>query len=316
MAGKRVLVTGASGFIGSHLCRRLLQMGSEVHGISRSPAVCETGVRWWTGDVADFDVVRGATSGAKPEYIFHLASEVTGERALGAVLPTFRSNLASTVNLLTSAAEFQCLRIVLVGSLEEPDSAEIAPCSPYAAAKWAGSAYARMFRTLYATPVVTARVFMVYGPGQRDFRKVIPYVALSLLRGESPQLSSGERPIDWIYVSDVVDGLIAMASKPQIEGSTIDLGSGTLVTLRRVIEKLAEIINSPAKPMFGARPDRAMERIRSAQAGATYDLIHWKPRVSLEEGLRRTVEWYRCVVDDSMRLTRTKPEVGPSSLIR
>lgn len=297
MAAKRVLVTGASGFIGSHLCRRLLQMDSEVHGVSRNPEEGETGIRWWVSDVADFDAVRDITSAVKPDYIFHLASEVTGDRSLGAVLPTFRSNLASTVNLLTSAAELPCRRIVLVGSLEEPDGAET-PCSPYAAAKSAGSAYARMFHVLYQSPVVTARVFMVYGPGQRDLRKVIPYAALSLLRGESPELSSGRRPVDWIYVSDVVDGLIATAATPGIEGSTVELGSGTLVTIRTVVERLAGLINSPASPVFGARPDRPMERVRCAEAAATHRQILWKPRISLDEGLQMTVEWYRGALGD------------------
>jgi len=305
---KKVLVTGASGFIGSHLCRRLLELGSEVHGISRKAAMCETGIRWWVGDVADLEAVRDITNAVKPDYIFHLASEVTGDRSLQAVLPTFQSNLASTINLLTSTAESSCDRIVLVGSLEEPDGPEMVPCSPYAAAKWASSAYAQMFHALYKTPVVTARLFMVYGPGQTDLRKLIPYVTLSLLRGESPQLSSGQRPVDWIYVSDVVDGLLAITSTPEIEGETVEIGSGTLVTIRTVVERLAALINSQAKPLFGARPDRPMERIRSAQADATHEQILWKSRVSLDEGLQKTIEWYRGAADDlSFRLRTEQP---------
>lgn len=288
-----MLVTGATGFIGSHLCDRLLQTGNEVHGLSRKSAMSKNDVRWWTGDLSDFAEVRRIAGAIRPHYIFHLASEVTGDRSVDAVLPTFRSNLASTVNMLTAAAEFQPLRIVLVGSLEESETAESPACSPYAAAKWASSAYSRMFHALYQTPVVNARVFMVYGPGQRDLQKLIPYVTLSLLRNECPEITSGQRPVDWIYVADVVEGLIAAAAVPEIEGSTVELGSGTLTTVREIVETLTKIIDSSGKPIFGARPDRAMERVRCAQVAATYDQISWKPETSLADGLQRTVDSYQ-----------------------
>jgi UDP-glucose 4-epimerase len=293
IAGETVLVTGATGFIGSHLCSRLVQMGCEVHGLSRKARKRQVGVRCWAGDIADFETLRNIVSTVKPEYIFHLAAEVTGERSLEMMLPTLRSNLTGTVNLLTAAAESMCRRIVLAGSLEEPGDAQMIPCSPYAAAKGASSVYARMFHSLYQLPVATARLFMVYGPGQEDSNKLIPYVTLCLLRGESPQLGSGGRPVDWIYVSDVVEGLLATAMTPKIDGATVDLGSGTLVTVRAVVETLAALVDSPAKPMFGARPDRPLERIRHAQLTATQAAISWRPEVDLREGLRKTVEWYR-----------------------
>jgi UDP-glucose 4-epimerase len=316
ITAQKILVTGANGFIGSHLCRRLLQENSEVHGFSRSPeASPKAGFRWWQGDAADFARMREIVSSVKPAYIFHLASEVIGARSLEAVLPTFRSNLASTVNLLTLAAEFGCRRIVLAGSLEEPDGAEMAPCSPYAAAKWASSSYARMFHLLYQLPVVMARIFMVYGPEQRDLRKLIPYVTLSLLRGEAPQLSSGLRPVDWIYIDDVVDGLLAAASVPGVEGGTVELGSGHLVTIRIVVEKLAALINSSAQPVFGAQPDRPMERIRAAQASLTHEQIGWRSRTSLDEGLRATIDWYQSTLGNLSVLAKAS-EPGDSHFSR
>ncbi len=144
------------------------------------------------------------------------------------ILPTFHSNLASTVNLLTMAAETGCRRVVLTGSLAEPDpkNGELFPSAPYAAAKWASSGYARMFHALYQFPVVIARVFMVYGPAQQDLTKLIPYVTLSLLRGETPKITSGDRLVDWVYVSDVVEGFVALGQAPGIDGETLDLGSG------------------------------------------------------------------------------------------
>ena len=295
LMGQKVLVSGASGFIGAHLCRRLLKDGVEVHGISRSDrSRGENGVFWWRGDLADAETVREILSALRPDLIFHLASHVAGARDRQLVGPTFRSNLLSTVNLLDIASEVGCRRILLAGSLEEPEpgDSQAIPCSPYAAAKWAGSAYARMFHALYQLPVVICRLFMVYGPGQQDLRKLVPYVVLSLLRGEAPQLMNGRREIDWIYVEDVVEGFIAAAAAEGIEGKTVDLGSGSLVPVRTVVEKLVCLINPGIEPRFGALTDRPLEQVRVADVANSLDLIGRKPTVSLEEGLKRTADWY------------------------
>ena len=296
LARHKILVTGASGFIGSHLCRRLSNCGAEVHGVSRKiPIKDERYLRWWQGDLADIQMVRNLLTSVKPEVIFHLASHVAGSRSLELVLPTFSSNLMSVINLLTVATEIGCKRIILTGSLEEPDlcNSETIPSSPYAAAKWASSAYARMFHALYQTPVIIARLFMVYGPGQQDLNKLVPYEILSLLRKEVPKLSSGKREVDWIYVEDVVEGLIAIAQASNGEGSTVDLGSGSLVPVRTVVQIIAGMVDSEAVPDFGATPDRLMEQVRVADTERTYSVIGWKPTTSLEKGLEATVVWYR-----------------------
>lgn len=294
LSGRRVLITGASGFIGYHLAQRLIAIGAEAHGISREPASSRSidGLHWHQGDVAD-DVFLGQVfETARPEFIVHLASEVTGSRDLQVVPVTLRSNLISTVNLLNLVTRHGCQRLVLAGSLEEPTDGS-APSSPYGASKAAASLYARTFFNLYQTPVVTARLFMVYGPAQRDMSKIVPYVTTALLRGERPKLSSGVRPVDWIYVDDVVDGLLRCAVTQGVEGRTIDLGSGQLVTIRAMVETLAEIVAPGAALGFGALPDRPFEQVRAADAAESLALIGWQPQVALAEGLRRTAEYYR-----------------------
>jgi nucleoside-diphosphate-sugar epimerase len=296
-SGLRVLVTGASGFIGSLLCTRLTSHGASVHAVSRQPRTASRSVvKWYRGDLVDDETVRNLFATIKPDIVFHLASEVTGNRDIKLVLPTLNANLLSSVNILVAATEQRCKRIVMAGSLEEPDEMDNAlatPCSPYAAAKWSASAYTRMFHTLYQTPITSARLFMVYGPGQQDLKKLIPYVILSLLRGESPKLSSGTRPVDWIYVGDVVDGLLAMGVTQGIDGSTLDLGSGSLVTTRKVVESLCGIVNAGIQPDFGAIPDRPMERVKKADIARTRQYLGWNPSTSLQQGLEETVAWYR-----------------------
>jgi UDP-glucose 4-epimerase len=291
----KALVTGASGFIGSHLCRQLCQQQAEVHAVSRTK---EHGrhddIQWWRGDVADEVSVRELVSAIKPDVIFHLAGHVAGARELEHVRTTFRSNLMSAVNLLSAASEVGRCRVILTGSLEEPDPSEAlpVPCSPYAAAKWAASGYARMFHALYGLDVVILRVFMVYGPGQTDLQKLIPYAILRLLRGESPKLSSGQRLVDWIYVDDVVEGYLAAARAKDVAGQTVDIGSGSLESIRAVVERLGRQIN-PAIPLhFGALPDRPLEQVRVADTKQS-KAIGWQPATSLEDGLARTVAWYR-----------------------
>ena len=294
VGGRRIAVTGAGGFIGSHLCRRLVAIGAEVHGISRSGPRADVGIRWWQGDLAEIDDVREMIRAIEPHAIFHLASHVAGARDLRMVVPTFRGNLATTVNLLTCAAEIGCERVILAGSMEEPgaDDPEPVPSSPYAAAKWSSSAYARMFYALYHLPVVILRIFMVYGPAQRDLRKLIPYVTVSLLTGRDLELTSGRREVDWIYVDDVVDAFVAAAAGKGLEGLTIDVGSGELVSVRRVVERLVDLVDPAREPTFGTLDDRPLETVTVADVARTRALIGWHPTTPLDTGLRRTVSWY------------------------
>jgi len=295
-SGRNVLVTGASGFIGTHLCQRLAAAGAEVHALSRSAHLndASSSLTWWQGDVAEIDSVRMLFRKVQPATVYHLASHVMGAPDLQHVLPTFRANLQSSVNLLTAAAETGCGRLVMTGSLAEPEPSrgEMFPVAPYAAAKWASSGYARMFHALYGVPVVLARVFMVYGPAQKDLSKLIPYSILSLLQGRSPAISSGERLVDWIYVDDVVEAYLALADSPGIEGRTVEIGSGKLISIREIVGRVAHLVGRGIEPTFGALPDRPMEPVRIAAVEQTREMIGWSPKTQLTQGLSRTIAWY------------------------
>jgi UDP-glucose 4-epimerase len=309
---RRVLVTGASGFIGTALCRRLIASGIEVHGVSRNPPAGSgaqhwwrsvardinhdaqsSKINWWNADLVELEAARSLVRAIRPDATFHLASLVTGSRNLQMVIPTFQNNFMAAFNLLMSTAENGAGRIVLAGSFEEPDELASVPCSPYAAAKSSVSNYARMFRAVYQVPVVNAKIFMVYGPGQGDHTKLIPYVTTSLLRGEAPKVSSGIRLVDWIYLDDVVDGLVGCAQTPGIDGNTVELGSGEMHSIREIVEKLVDLVPCKVDPLFGAVPDRPLERIQKADIAGSYELIGWRPFTTLEAGLTATIEWYK-----------------------
>ncbi|MGH7277244.1 MAG: NAD-dependent epimerase/dehydratase family protein, partial [Candidatus Rokuibacteriota bacterium] len=150
----------------------------------------------------------------------------------------------------------------------------------------------RMFHGLYGTPVVLVRLFMTYGPGQAP-DKVLPYTILSLLRGAPPRLSGGERPLDWIYVDDVVEAFVRIAQAPGLEGTTIDVGSGEAAPLRAVVRQIVDLVAPSIEPLFGELPDRPFNGARTADVATTYARLGWSPTTSLSAGLRRTVEWYR-----------------------
>ncbi len=294
LSGQKVMVTGARGFLGSHLCRRLCEMGAEVYGVSRTlHQSSKDDIRWREGNLEDFRTASTLLHEIEPDVVFHLAGHVTAAPDLEHVIPTFHSLLVSTVNLLTLATQIGCRRVVLTGSLTEPQPghADRAPGSPYAAAKWAGNAYARMFKELYQTPVVIVRPFMVYGPRQ-DQRKLIPYVACSLLQGQAPELSSGQWQADWVYVGDVIDGFVTAGYRPGIEGGTIELGSGVLVSVRDLVGQIVELLGSSVKPLFGSLTDRPLEQVHVADIAYAYSRLGWKPKTSLTEGLKQTLDWY------------------------
>jgi UDP-glucose 4-epimerase len=294
-AGQKVLVTGASGFIGEHVWRVLNQLEVEVYGTYHHTKPEELSDRWRACDLTDHAAVVALLRDIKPDVVFHLASHVSGRRSIDAVMPTLRDNLVSTVNLLCVAQEMACKRVVLANSMEEPalSGGYPVPSSPYAAAKFAGAAYARMFHALYKTPVVIARLFMVYGPGQKDITKLVPHVTLSMLRGEAPKLTSGSRLVDWVYVDDVVKGLLVLGLAEGILGDTIDLGSGEKHTVRAVAEMIGQIVENAPPPEFGLLAERAMEQERVADVETTFKKTGWKPSTALRTGLQKTVEWYR-----------------------
>jgi UDP-glucose 4-epimerase len=292
---QKVLVTGASGFLGTHLCRHLSKSGAEVFGVSRRSAqphsLC---AHWFRADMANLDSVKEVFEVTRPQVLYHLAGHGFGSPDLENVLPTLRDDLITTVNILTVAQQQGVRRLILAASLEEPQpgASDPLPSSPYAAAKWASGAYARMFHRLYGTPIVILRPMMTYGPGQRT-HKLIPYVTLALLQGQVPKLSSGSRPVDWVYIDDVIEGMATAAVTPGIEGCTIDLGSGVLIPIRDAVLQLARVIGNGISPEFGTVPERPMEKIRVADTGFAYQKLGWTPRTPLQDGFEQTVEWYR-----------------------
>lgn len=290
----RVLVTGARGFLGTNVLARLRSLGATTYAWARQPAAAEDGVRWISGDLSDYATVRSRLEEIRPEIVFHLAGQTIAAPGRELVQPSLRNNLVSTVNLLDALAEWGCRRLVLTGSLEEPsvDRDGGIPVSPYGASKSAEVMYARMFHSLYRLPVVTLRLYMTYGPHQRP-TKLIPSLTLALLRGRSPTANQPDRQVDWIYIDDVVEAVVAAGRAAGVDGRTVEVGSGILVPIRKIALELEAIVGGPGRAQY-ANPQQSIGvHGRSAELEAAKELLQWVPTTSLREGLERTVSWYR-----------------------
>jgi nucleoside-diphosphate-sugar epimerase len=228
------------------------------------------------------------------EIVFHLAGPAIGTPDRDLVMPMFEENAVGTVRLLAAASQVGCRRFVLVSSAEVAQaSAGSPPHSPYVAAKLVGELYGRMFHRLYGLPLVCVRPVVTYGPRQEP-TKLIPYAIGTLLRGERPSFTSGNRVCDVVFVADVVRGLLLAGIGPDASlGRPIDLGTGRGVTIRELIGKVAALMESAVEPVFGVLPDRPDEPALVADPAPSWSLLGWAPRWSLDDGLAQTILWYQ-----------------------
>jgi UDP-glucose 4-epimerase len=277
-----------------------MDLGGDVFALSRSGRVdgLSQGLKTHAVDLQDQVSVESAIRSIRPQIVFHLAGLVNTQQDLNLVIPTFGNNLAGSIYLFLALAQLGCERVVVAGSSEEPDVSRFgsSPNSPYAAAKDALTSYARMFHKVFSLPVVVARPYMSYGPYQIT-SKIIPYTITSLLNGVPPQISSGRRICDLIYIQDLTMALLLTGLKPGLTGEVIDLGTGIGTTIYDAVQLIMEIIESPHHAKFGAIPDRLYEYPQIADIAKTKDLIGFEPNWSLREGLTSTIAWYRSQID-------------------
>lgn len=291
-----VLVTGSGGFIGNAVCRLLRSCGATIRGVGRSADNKSLGgISYSAVDLTDEEATNRLISEIRPDYIIHLAGCSIARRELEWVQKTFVANLRTTVNVLSAAQQAGVKKIIIAGSLEQPadNPADATLTSPYAASKWAAAGYAKMFYSVFKLQVATARIFMVYGPGQKELQKLIPYVCLSTIAGNAPELMSGTRLVDWVFIDDVASGLVRMLTDGPGDGSLVDIGTGRLVSTGDVAEMICRNAGSGISPTIGAIPDRAGEQTRKANIEKTKEVLGWSSKVTLEDGLEKTLEWYR-----------------------
>lgn len=332
LRGRRALVTGADGFIGSHVVRRLLEEGAHVQAMS--PAVSSTlPVR--LADVADQVTIVEANitdraamdyvvSTYEPELVFHLAAFTHVGKSFQRVDENIQSNIQGTVNLLLALGG-RYERFVYTGTSEIygdvpvpfREDGPVNPVSPYAVSKYAGELYCRMFHQAYGWPIVCLRPFNAYGPWQAPDR-VIPEIVLTALQGGDLAMTEGIQTREFNYVTDLADGFVRAALAPGVEGEVINLGCGVDISMRDLAVTILDLMGNPVEPRFGAIPYRPTEiwRMHCDNAKAR-TLLGWEPRHTLVEGLRETIDWYRSQLERGARflLHRASGPSGPVAAV-
>jgi len=319
LQGERILVTGAGGFIGSHLAERLVREGAHVRAMVHYNAL---GSRGWldgsehaadmeiiAGDVTDADCVQGAARGV--DRIAHLAALIGIPYSYTAPRSYLRVNAEGTLNILQAVRDAGIRRVVHTSTSEVYGSAQRIPIdenhplcgqSPYAASKTAADQLALSFARSFDIPVVTVRPFNTFGPRQ-SLRAVIPTIiaqCLAIAQGSSPpviRLGAAHTTRDLNHVDDTVAGFVrALEADVDADGSAFNLGSGreiSIADLAHAIADLCGIEADIATDQQRLRPDASEVDRLLADASRAQRLLGWTPEIALEDGLLRTIEWFR-----------------------
>lgn len=313
---KRVLVTGAGGFVASHLSERLIQEGARVRALVHYNAL---GKRGWldysqyakdmdivSGDITDRDCVNRVVKGT--EIVFHLGALIAIPYSYQAPLSYIRTNVEGTVHVLQAARNEGVERVLQTSTSEVYGTAQYVPIneghplkgqSPYAASKIGADKMAEAFHLSFGVPVVTVRPFNTFGPRQ-SMRAVIPTIIVQCLQGDTVHLGNIHTTRDLNFVANTVDGFLLAASEKSVAGVTFNFGSGREISIGNLAELIARMVGK------SIRIDSEEQRLRPtgseverlvADSSLAFSMLGWKPKVSLEEGIGYTIEWIKAHMD-------------------
>lgn len=303
------LVTGGAGFIGSHLVRALVDRGDRVRVVDslitgkRRNLDGIDGVEFLEGDLAEIAVARRAVDGI--EVVLHQAAIPSVPRSVKNPIESNRANIDASLNVLVAARDAGVRRLVYAGSssaygnaaaLPKQEEMPTAPLSPYALQKLVAEQYAAMFTRLYGLETVTIRYFNVFGPRQdpsSPYSGVISLFISALIDGRAPTIyGDGEQTRDFTYVANVVDGVLRAAGADGVSGQVINVATGGRISLNELYRTLQKLVGTDLEPHY-AEPRAGDVRDSQADITRARTLLGYEPMVTLEEGLRRTLEWYR-----------------------
>jgi NAD dependent epimerase/dehydratase len=307
---RRVLITGAGGFIGSHLTERLVELGAQTRCFLRYTSQGSLG--WLAtspllpkldivhGDVRDYESVVHATSGI--DVIFHLAALIGIPYSYYSPRSYVQTNIDGTLNVLEAARRHGTERLICTSTSEVYGSARCVPIgedhplqgqSPYSATKIGADKIAESYHLSFGLPVSIARPFNTYGPRQ-SARAVIPTIISQALARSSVNLGNLSATRDFNFVSDTVEGLIAIAATPATVGKTLNIGSGNEISIRKLVDMIFELIgvDYPVNvEETRLRPETSEVERLCADSRLLHQITGWRPEVPLRDGLTRTIDW-------------------------
>jgi UDP-glucose 4-epimerase len=304
------LVTGGAGFIGSALVNRLVELGHSVRvvdnfstGFRRNLENCLDRIELVEGDLAEIAVCRACVQ--RVEYVLHQAAIPSVQRSVEDPISSHRANVTATLNMLVAARDAQVKRFVFASSssvygdsetLPKVETMPESPLSPYAVTKLAGEKYSVAFHRIYGLPAVSLRYFNVFGPRQdphSPYSAVISRFVEASLRGVHPIVyGDGEQSRDFTYVDNVVEANLLACLAEGVGGRVFNVGTGQRHTLNELLCSLSAIVGRRLEPEYS---NARVGDVRHSQAGIekAQRFLGFEPRVSFQEGLERTVDWFR-----------------------
>jgi dTDP-glucose 4,6-dehydratase len=309
---KRVLVTGAGGFIGSHLVETLVQQGARVRAFVRYNSRADPGmlafipreqlaqVEIIAGDLRDLSTVNAASKNV--EVILHLGALIAIPYSYLHPAEVVQTNVLGTLNVLLAGLENGAERIVHTSTSEVYGTALVTPIredhplqgqSPYSASKIGADKLAESFYRSYQLPVVTLRPFNTYGPRQ-SARAVIPTIISQAITGGEVHLGNLDARRDFTFVSDTVQGFLCAGQAPGIEGETINLGVGREITIGDLLKEILSILDRQVQVVVESqrlRPEKSEVQRLISDNRLARERLSWEPQVSLRDGLVQTIAW-------------------------
>jgi nucleoside-diphosphate-sugar epimerase len=303
------LVTGGAGFIGSHLAEELLRRGARVRIVDnlitgrRQNLALVPDAEFIEGDLADPEIARRVMTGV--DFVLHQAAIPSVPRSVLDPVASHLANVDASLNVLVAARDAGVKRVVYAGSssaygdtptLPKAETMPTAPLSPYALQKFMAEEYCRLFTRLYGLETVTIRYFNVFGPRQdpsSPYSGVISLFISALSESRPPTIfGDGEQTRDFTYVANVVDGVLRACQAPNVSGEVINVATGGRISLNTLFRMLRDLLGARVEAVY-ASPRAGDVHDSQADIEKAERLLGYVPRVDLQEGLRRTVDWHR-----------------------
>ncbi len=326
MHDKRVLVTGGTGFLGSHLVRKLVELGAQVVVLGRTSSSlatlddCADRLEVVRGDLGSRQDIHRAVERTQPHIVFHLGACGVDPRITDPSL-LFGTNVLGTLYLLESLIGSRVERVVHTGTCFEYGSQRtrlserhpLRPLNEYAVSKAAAGHLADLFSRRHGLPAVSLRLFTFFGPHERPDR-LIPSTIRAILEGRDIEITSGRQTRDYTYVEDMVEACLRAAGHPRAIGETFNIGSGRDYSVLAIVKRIRRLMGSRAVIRVNAIEGRRDEAWRlccdPSKAGA---VLGWHPRVAFDEGLRRTIQWTSAQRDQGQE--RRRADAEPRALV-